>query len=143
MFDQGLGRSLWFVDGADATRITETIARFSQSRQPDLWSGVGLACVYAGGAAAESVELLLRNAGSYQPQLAQGAAFAAKARLRADNLTTETQISCRILCGMSAEDAAQLTDLALSDLPDENPVPAYEVWRQRIQANWTQETVKS
>lgn len=42
-FDQGLGRSLWFVDGADVRLIPRTISSFPDDRQPDLWSGVGLA----------------------------------------------------------------------------------------------------
>src|SRR3954447_2151806 len=46
VFDQGLGRSLWFVEGAEVSRIAATIAAFLPSRQADLWSGVGLACAY-------------------------------------------------------------------------------------------------
>lgn len=45
VFDQGLGRSLWFVEGAEVAAIGETIAHFSESRRADLWSGVGLASV--------------------------------------------------------------------------------------------------
>ncbi|MEM8934463.1 MAG: DUF1702 family protein, partial [Acidobacteriota bacterium] len=45
-FDQGVGRSLWFVDGHDVDRITRTIAGFPADRRPDLWSGVGLASIY-------------------------------------------------------------------------------------------------
>jgi hypothetical protein len=36
VFDQGLGRSLWFVEGAEAARIAATIARFPRSRHTDL-----------------------------------------------------------------------------------------------------------
>jgi len=46
-FDQGLGRSLWFVEGAHPGRIAATIGAFPEARRPDLWSGVGLACAYA------------------------------------------------------------------------------------------------
>ena len=78
-FDQGLGRSLWFVEGADGARITASIARFPRARQADLWSGVGLACAYAGGVTAEPIQQLRSMAGVNLPSLAQGAAFAAKA----------------------------------------------------------------
>ncbi|HEV2148611.1 MAG TPA: DUF1702 family protein, partial [Longimicrobiaceae bacterium] len=47
-FDQGVGRSLWFSRGADPGRIAGAVARFSPERWADLWSGVGLACAYAG-----------------------------------------------------------------------------------------------
>ena len=80
VFDQGLGRSLWFVEGADIARIAATVAKFPVARQPDLWSGVGLACAYAGGADREAIEALVASAGANEAQSAQGAAFAAKAR---------------------------------------------------------------
>jgi enediyne biosynthesis protein E3 len=48
-FDQGLGRSIWFVEGADVIRIPQTIAAFPPVRHADLWSGIGLACAYSGG----------------------------------------------------------------------------------------------
>jgi enediyne biosynthesis protein E3 len=49
VFDQGLGRSLWFVTGADTDRLELTIASFPEERRSDLWAGAGLACAYAGG----------------------------------------------------------------------------------------------
>ncbi len=141
-FDQGLGRSLWFSQGADATRISEVIARFSQERRADLWSGVGLACTYAGGVAEEDILMLKSPAADYLPQLAQGAAFAAKARIRARNLTPSTETACRILCGVSAEEAAAVTDRAMQGLPSESDVPAYEIWRQRIQHAISKEGIR-
>jgi hypothetical protein len=136
VFDQGLGRSLWFVDGADAHRIPVTIGKFAPSRQADLWSGVGLACAYAGGVDRNDIEALQRGAGSYRPQLAQGAAFAAKARQRAGNPSEHTELACRTLCRLSADEAATITDAALEDLPADGREPAYEVWRKRIQATF-------
>jgi len=132
-FDQGFGRSLWFVDGADVTLIPRTIAGFAVERQGDLWSGIGLASTYAGGADGVALKALRESAGAYQPQLAQGAAFAAKARERAGNLTAGTQVAARIFCGVSAEEAAYITDAALENLPASGPQPAYEIWRWRIQ----------
>lgn len=132
-FDQGLGRSLWFVDGADVGRIPVTIAAFSSSRHADLWSGVGLACSYAGGAHAASIETLKNKAGPYRPQLAQGATFAAKARQRAGNRAEHTDMTCRILCDLSADAAATVTDKALKDLLANEQEPAFEIWRKRIQ----------
>ncbi len=133
-FDQGLGRSLWFVEGADSSRIAATIATFAVSRQADLWSGVGLACAYAGGSCEAAINALRRFAGSYQLQLAQGVAFAAKARQRAGNPAAHTELACNVLCGLTAEEAAELTDAALEDLPPDGAEPAYEMWRRRIQA---------
>lgn len=135
-FDQGLGRSLWFVRGAEVGRIVETLAGFDARRRADLWSGIGLACAYAGGVEREALQVLRAAAGEHRPALAQGAAFAAKTRLRAENLTPHTELSCRILCAMPAEVAAKLTDQALAG-PADAGLPAFESWRTRIQAQFS------
>lgn len=141
VFDQGLGRSLWFVDGADVTRIPHTIRAFPPIRRADLWSGVGLGCAYAGGVNQDEIAYLKNVAGSYLPQLAQGAAFAAKTRQRAGNPTSHTEMVCQVLCGMSAQKAAAITDKTLANLPHNQGEPAYEIWRRRIQAQFTVEEI--
>lgn len=133
VFDQGLGRSLWFVDGADVELLPRTIAALPPERHADLWSGVGLAAAYAGGAEEAELRHLREAAGTHWPQLAQGAAFAAKARQRAGNVTDHTRLATRVLCDLGVEAAAALTDAALENLPDRTEAPAYEAWRQRIQ----------
>jgi hypothetical protein len=136
VFDQGLGRSLWFVKGADVRRIHHAIEKFSPSRRADLWSGVGLACAYAGGVEQAVIEALQVAAQPYWSELSQGAAFAAKSRQRAGNLTAHTEVACQVLCAMSAEAAAGITDRMLEDLHPDRANPAYEVWRRRIQAQF-------
>lgn len=131
-FDQGLGRSLWFVDGADPARLAATTAAFPPSRRPDLWSGIGLAAAYAGGVEAPELVALRRWAGPFRAHLAQGAAFAAKARQRAGNPAAHTELACRLLCGRSAGDAARITDAALENLPPDREEPRYETWRRRV-----------
>ena len=132
-FDQGLGRSLWFVLGADIERIATTIKHLDQRRHGDLYSGVGLAATYAAGGPGGGLETLLATAGPHLGALAQGAAFAAKTRERAGNPAEHTELACRALCGISAGDAAAVTDHALEGLPDDVDGEAYEMWRQRIQ----------
>ena len=136
-FDQGLGRSLWFVQGADPAGIAAAIASFPQARRPDLWSGLGLACAYAGGLPPSHLELLREAAGPYLPQVSQGVAFAAKARARAANPAPHTELACSIFCRASAGAAASVTDDALRDLPPDGVEPAYEAWRRRIQRHFT------
>jgi hypothetical protein len=133
VFDQGLGRALWFVNGGNIELFARTISDFSPDRRGDLWSGIGLAATYAGIISETSLGELREKAGAFQPQLAQGAAFAAKARQRAGNLTDYTSLATKILCGLTAADAARLTDTALENLPADSDVPAYEIWRRRIQ----------
>ena len=136
VFDQGFGRSLWFVLGGNGELIAATVSNFAAARRGDLWSGLGLAATYAGMAGEDNLRKLRAHAGEFQPQLAQGAAFAAKARVRAGNLTSYTALAVQTLCDLSAEDAAHVTDAALENLPVDSPLPAYEIWRQRIQKNF-------
>ena len=136
-FDQGLGRSFWFVNGGNVDLIAQTISDFPAGRQADLWSGLGLAATYACLVGEADLQKIRARAGEFFPQLAQGAAFAAKARQRAGNTTAHTELAAKVFCGMSVEEAAHLTDAALENLPANASEPAYEIWRQRIQKNFT------
>jgi hypothetical protein len=140
-FDQGIGRSLWFVEGADVERVAAAVEGFAASRRPDLWSGVGFAACDAGGAARPALELLVARCGDGHPALAQGAAFAAKARERARNVAPETELGCQVLCGMGVRHAAGLADgaLWLASLAPEHHAPqvAHEAWRRVLQAHWS------
>jgi hypothetical protein len=184
VIDQGIGRALWFVCGADASRLAATIADFTPGRRPDLWAGAGLAATYAGyrpapapavpaatallaatagpdalaGSAAtagpgalagaavpgvgpgdEGTEAALRDlaarAGPYLPDVAQGAAFAAKARGLAGLVTTHTVTAVRVLCGMEVAQAARCTDEALPADPAADG--AYQTWREQIRQCFT------
>jgi hypothetical protein len=135
VFYQGLGRSLWFVDAADVHRICGTISTFAQPYQNDAWSGVGLACAYAGGIAPDAIEELRRQAGSHEAALAQGAAFAAKARQLADNPAKHTNTACVVFCRMSAEEAAALCDETLNQINPLHGCP-YQQWRKLLQLSF-------
>jgi enediyne biosynthesis protein E3 len=162
-FDQGLGRSLWFVDGADPARIAAEIAAFPQARRADLWSGVGLACAYAGGLGRAAIAELRLLAGPYRPELAQGVAFAVTARLLAGNPTPDTTLACAEVCGLTLEQAAAVTDRAMprgaggsmespamaatataANAPAVAPdLPAFELWRQQIQRTFLSEVASA
>ncbi len=133
-FDQGVGRSLWFVNGADVDRIAHCIGRFPQGRHRDLWSGVGLASAYAGGVDEDSIRTLKRLSGEFHPSLAQGVVFAAEARRRAGNVATHTALASRIICDLSVDEAGDLALKEQQGLPHTWEVPAYELWRIRIQS---------
>jgi len=133
-FDQGVGRSLWFVGGADPEVIARSIARFALGRQADLWSGVGLACGYAGGVSETSIRLLRRLALPHGGSLSLGCAFACEARRRAGSASGATELAARVLCNLSAEQAAAAARDETGAAVADGSVPAYEVWRRRTQA---------
>ncbi len=138
-FAQGLGRSLWFVEGADVEKIPQTLNKLPELLHADLWSGIGLACAYAGGVDESEIEKLKDSAAHYLPHLAQGVAFAAKTRQRARNRALHTEIASRVICQYTSKETALITDVKLENLPLDGEVPAYEIWRQRIQEEFSLE----
>jgi hypothetical protein len=132
-FDAGVGRRLWLTPEVEAGHLPRIISAFPADRQADLWTGVGEACALAGARGPAAMARVLQAAGPFAPQLGQGAAFAAKARVRARNPAPHTELACRLFCRMSAAEAAALTDEALAGLPPDGELPAFEVWRRRIQ----------
>lgn len=132
VYDQGIGRSLWFVLGADVERIETTIAGFEAARRPNLWGGLASAAAYAGGVD-ELALLALRQAGAeHAADLAVGAAFAAKARYAGGNVTPHTELACAAFCGSTALEAARCTDAALEGLVVNSHGSPYDAWRSRI-----------
>lgn len=133
VFDQGLGRGMWFARGEDVERVASTIAGFPAARRADLWSGAGFACAYAGRATpAESLARLRELAGEHRAQLALASALAAKRRLGLGHITAHTERACLAFCGLPAQQAAGLANAALADLPPETSAPLHGVWRERI-----------
>jgi enediyne biosynthesis protein E3 len=130
--DQGVGRAMWFVEGTDVGRVAARIESFPEHRRSDLWSGAGLAATYAGGVDEPELQKFWSLAGAYRPNLAQGCAFAADARLRAGLVTDHTRLATGVFCQLSPRDAAAVATRARAGLPSDGLIPAYEVWRQRI-----------
>jgi hypothetical protein len=138
IFDQGLGRSIWFLDGANVERIAESIAAFPAARQADLWVGIGVACTYVGGVDRSTVEALQQAAGPCEPHMAMGAAFVAKGRQLAGNPVPHTDMVCDLLWGLTAERAAYKTTVAFENLPADGPEPAFEILQQRLLAQFAE-----
>lgn len=132
-FIQGVGRCLWFMESGQIRSIAKTISTFDPGDHMDLWSGLGVACAYAGGVDATQLKKLKLLAGEFKSALRQGIAFAAMVRQRADNPAEQTELACQTICRLSAHEAANLAESSLINLPPDQLEPAYEIWRQRIQ----------
>ena len=130
--DQGIGRACWFVGGADPRTVAGLLDAFPEYRRPDLYAGAGLAATYAGGADEAELEWFWEHAGDCRPQVAQGAAFAAGARVRAELVVPHNELATKVFCGMSVADASDVTDVTRPVGPVTGTVPAYEVWRRAI-----------
>jgi hypothetical protein len=131
VFDQGLGRSMWFVRGADVAQVGACIAAFAPGRHADLWAGVGLAAAYAGGVRAQDYAALVARSGAHACALAQGVVFAAQARQRAGNPVPHLELACRTILGL---DAGSTAAIAVASLPASgHALASYQQWRYAIQ----------
>ena len=130
--DQGIGRALWFINGAVPSDVARELNRFDPRRRADLWAGVGLAATFAGGTTEDGLAELRVAATGYADELALGSVFAIKARTYSDFVPEHTRQAATVLTGLSIPDALDLADR--TEVPHDTPgeVPAYELWRQRI-----------
>jgi enediyne biosynthesis protein E2 len=133
--DQGIGRALWFIHGADVSGVAEAVQRFAAHRQADLWSGVGLAATFAGGCGSSELAALRRAAGHYSAELALGAVFAIRARTYAGFVPAHSETTATVLTEISIGEAVELAD-ATAVAEGTGQVPAYELWRQNIRAHF-------
>lgn len=140
--DQGLGRALWFHECADPDAVALRIGEFASIRRPDLWSGIGLAATYAGGATDDELTRLVELAGPCRAQVAQGSAFAAKARLVSTIVPAHVDSAVRVLTGATVADAAGWADQALSP-PGGTTLPDYQRWRARTGQLWERTVVNA
>ncbi|WP_236031668.1 DUF1702 family protein [Ktedonospora formicarum] len=137
LFDQGLGRCIWFSSGGLVDLVTSIVTAYPRERHADIWSGVGTACAYAGGATREEVENLLEIAHPYRSLLASGAAVASQGRLRAGNMAEHTEMACQIFGRLTARQAADVANSAQENLPFNMHKPAYEIWHERMQEHFS------
>src|ERR1700722_8668204 len=136
--DQGIGRALWFICGANVPHVAAAVGRFASERQADRWGGVGLAAAFAGGSDASGLAELRRASGEDWTELALGVVFALKARTYSGCVPPHTELAGSALADLSAEAAVALADGTRPNGTSQNgsgsDVPAYEVWRQNIRA---------
>ena len=132
VLDQGVGRALWFVGGTDPRVVLDLIEGFPLRRRADLFSGVGLAATYAGGAGESELRQIWAGAGEFRQQVAQGSAFAAEARRRAGLQVPESDVATAVFCDLSADEAAEIAVKTRPSQELAGDVPAYELWRRRV-----------
>ena len=146
LFDAGIGRSLWWVEGADPERIRQAVERFPEARRAELWCGVGLACTYAGGVGEDVAGKLAAAAGRYRADLLSGAPFAANMRRQGNNPSSWTERICHLYLGMTAYQASDWIeteqDIVLADFPRDDAARGgrcYLALRRRLVASLAEE----
>ncbi|GAA5127445.1 DUF1702 family protein [Haloechinothrix salitolerans] len=128
----GYGRALWFIEAGDVDGIARRVAALPTRARAPVWSGVGLACAYAGATDDVGRRRLSQASGDYRQHFAQGLVFAAGARARAAIIPTHTERACRQLLQVDATEAASLSDVTARGLTSRGDIAAYLNWRTRI-----------
>lgn len=131
-YDQGVGRSLWYICKGECAKIPEMISAFSSSRHNDLWRGVSIACVYVGGCDSTMLRELLNYSLSYRTQLSVGTALVSRARNYADALTPDTELACQTWSNCSSQKAILMTVKAEPSVAV-HPDDAYKTWLSNIE----------
>jgi hypothetical protein len=108
-YDQGLGRSIWYICKADCEKISAMIETFPSVRRKDLWRGVGTACAYVGGYDENFLTQLSIASSDHYKQLSIGAALVSRTRTEAGSYTRYIDKACRIWCNCTGEEAFQIT----------------------------------
>ena len=132
MYDQGIGRSIWYTEKADIHKICSTIETFAANRQADLWRGVGIAVAYVGGCDDEDLKTLLQYAAANGFQLACGAALAARSRTLANTMTDDTNRCSRLWFALTATDV-QATAFVSANTLSTTAEERYCDWIKKIE----------
>ncbi|MDN5899303.1 MAG: DUF1702 family protein [Brachybacterium sp.] len=135
VYDQGLGRSIWFSSAGQVDLVARIISSFPPYRRGDIWSGAAIACSFAGGADKAALSDVLTSASEHPEQVAWAAATAAWTRALAGNPTEHTDIACGVLAGLDSVTAARLLDGArgqalLAAESSDRSWSGYATWRR-------------
>jgi len=119
LFDSGIGRSIWWVKGADPVRIKKAIDRFPEERQNELWCAIGLASSYAGSNDKAVIPELRELSGKFQGDFLSGFPFAARMRQKGGNYSEWTSNACKTMIFMSNDEAGSYVQQTLENILDE------------------------
>jgi hypothetical protein len=133
-YDQGVGRGIWFVSGADIGKAAALADGMAAERRADIWAGIGLASCYAGPADENIFLDGYRLAGKHGEWFAQGIAFACSARMSDQSMPETIREAIRTLWGMEPEALAALVEELRQENAAQKPSdrPRYEAWRHAV-----------
>ena len=143
VFDQGVGRALWFIFGGGVASIPGVIERFPVGRRADLWSGVGAASTYIAGPSRADFHALVTASGKYRADMAIGSVSAIKARHQGGFVPEATELAAELICGASVQEAVVVADEAAARPPENTAIPPYIQWRRRVRAQFAEHAVGS
>jgi hypothetical protein len=134
-FDQGLGRSIWYLNKGIFDDAKSMIEGFAVERQKDLWRGLGIAMAYVGGCSDEQLLDIFSKAEVFKPQLATGALMALVSRNESGCTSADTIQT--VESWWNADDEA-LQEIINATGKDETQSHAYQNWIDKIELYFTE-----
>ena len=98
-YNQGLGRSLWYLAQGEVEKLHRLIDIFPIERRFDMWRGVGVAVAYVGGVKPIVIEELMKLSGNYLPAFKCGIAIAVQTKEKAKVTSNDTSLICATATG--------------------------------------------
>ncbi len=132
--DQGIGRSIWYLNKGNIEDAKTMIEGFAVERHKDLWRGLGIAIAYVGGCNEEILQEIFSKAGSFKAQLASGAVMALVSRDAAKYISADTELACKVWCQQNAEQILEL-NYSIKSKMDLNSANAYSNWISDLEKN--------
>lgn len=133
IYDQGVGRSIWYTAKTDINKIHSVIETFAANRQADLWRGIGIAVAYVGGCSEEDLKTLLEYSGKNGSQLACGAALAARSRMQANTMTADTDRCSRLWFMLTKDELNEFSTVSVDGAAGMDNESGYISWIKQIE----------
>jgi len=114
-YDQGVGRSIWYIAAGNPIKCNEIIDTFPTERKADLWRGIGIASVYVGGCDENTYNALKKIAKEHFSSLAVGAALSVKSRVESNSITNDIELVCKLLLKTTPNEMVETLNKFLQD----------------------------
>ncbi len=134
-YDQGLGRSLWYISQGEVEKLVKIINLFSKERHHDLWRGIGIAVAYVGGIEALSVQQLIKESAEYLAAFKSGVCLLIQSRFKANTIVADTKSICDLLFDI---DCSSINDqlIKLEEETNSASESQYFDWVKKIEKNF-------
>ena len=84
-FDQGIGRTIWYITKGEVAKVVNIINHFSEDRRANLWQGIGVASTYVGGCSDELIGELKSASSEFKKNFETGIESAESSLKRAQS----------------------------------------------------------
>ncbi len=131
-YNQGLGRSFWYLAQGEPEKLIRFFEIFPETRHFDMWRGIGVAVAYVGGIETTVLEKLIQNSGKHINAFKSGIAIGSQTKEKADAVSIDTENICQFILGLSTTEVDEKLNLLEKELSS-SPETIYFDWIKNIE----------